>query len=118
MRMWLLDKMLNKLMHKGELIVVDHDGKEYRYGAPEPGRQPVRARLTDKGAAFHIAKDPRVGAGEAYMDGRLVMEQGDIRDLVLLIRENAPWEKEGARPPTRPGPPGWARARPIGTAAG
>jgi cyclopropane-fatty-acyl-phospholipid synthase len=30
----------------------------------------VVARLTDKGAAWHIAKDPRVGAGEAYMDGR------------------------------------------------
>jgi len=29
--------------------------------------RPVHARLTDKGAAFHIAKDPRVGAGEAYM---------------------------------------------------
>jgi cyclopropane-fatty-acyl-phospholipid synthase len=70
--------------------------------APEPGRTPVRVRLTDKGAAFHIAKDPRVGAGEAYMDGRLVMEQGDVRDLVLLIRENAPWEKEGALKPKGP----------------
>jgi cyclopropane-fatty-acyl-phospholipid synthase len=100
--MWLLDKMLRRLMKKGELIVLDHDGKEYRYGAPEPGRAPLRARLTDKGAALHIAKDPRIGAGEAYMDGRLVMEQGDIRDLVLLIRENAPWEKEGALKPKGP----------------
>jgi cyclopropane-fatty-acyl-phospholipid synthase len=100
--MWLLDKMLRRLMHKGELIVVDHDGKEHRYGSPEPGRTPVRVRLTDKGAAFHIAKDPRIGAGEAYMDGRLVMEEGDIRDLVLLIRENAPWEKEGALKPKGP----------------
>ncbi|MBV9931482.1 MAG: class I SAM-dependent methyltransferase, partial [Alphaproteobacteria bacterium] len=40
--------------------------------------------------------------GEAYMDGRLVMEQGDIRDLVLLIRENAPWEKGGALKPKGP----------------
>jgi len=100
--MWLLDKMLCKLIKTGELIVVDHDGKEYRYGNPSPGRPPVKARLTDKGAAFHIAKDPRVGAGEAYMDGRLIVEQGDIRDLVLLIRENAPWEKQGALSPKGP----------------
>jgi len=100
--MWLLDKMLRKLIKTGELIVVDHDGKEYRYGNPSPGRTPVKARLTDKGAAFHIAKDPRVGAGEAYMDGRLIVEQGDIRDLVLLIRENAPWEKQGALSPKGP----------------
>jgi cyclopropane-fatty-acyl-phospholipid synthase len=100
--MWLLDKMLRKLVKTGELVVTDHDGKEYRYGAPSPGRTAVRVRLTDKGAALHIAKDPRVGAGEAYMDGRLVMEQGDIRDLVLLIRENAPWEKQGALSPKGP----------------
>ena len=101
--MWLLDKMLRPLLKKGELTVVDHDGKEYRYGAPEPGMKPVRVRLTDRHAAFHIAKDPRVGAGEAYMDGRLVVEEGaDIRDLVLLIRCNAPWEKKGALKPKGP----------------
>jgi cyclopropane-fatty-acyl-phospholipid synthase len=97
--MWLLDKMLRKLIRKGELIVVDHDGKEYRYGAPDPNHGPVRVRLTDRGAAMAIARDPRIGAGEAYMDGRLVVEQGDLRDLVLLIRYNAPFERKGALRP-------------------
>jgi len=101
--MWLLDKMLRKLIKKGELIVTNHDGQEYRYGAPDPNHGPVRARLTDKGAAWHIAKDPRVGAGEAYMDKRLVIEPpSDIRDLVLLIRYNAPFEKPGALKPKGP----------------
>jgi cyclopropane-fatty-acyl-phospholipid synthase len=100
--MWLLDKMLRKLLKKGELIVVDHDGTEYRYGAPEPGFKPVRVRLTDKGAAMSIVKDPRVGAGEAYMDGRLVVDEGDVRDLILLIRYNAPFEKQGALKPKGP----------------
>ena len=36
------------------------------------------------------------------MDGRLVFDQGDIRDLVLLIRENAPWEQEGVLEPRGP----------------
>jgi len=101
--MWLLDKMLRKLIRKGELIVVDHDGKEYRYGAPDANHGTVRARLTDRKAAWDIAKDPRVGAGEAYMDGRLVVEApSDIRDLVLLIRYNAPFEKQGALKPKGP----------------
>jgi cyclopropane-fatty-acyl-phospholipid synthase len=100
--MWLLDKMLRKLLKKGELIVVDHDGKEYRYGAPEPGFKPVQVRLTDSKAAMSIAKDPRIGAGEAYMDGRLVVDEGDIRDLILLIRYNAPFEKQGALKPKGP----------------
>jgi cyclopropane-fatty-acyl-phospholipid synthase len=100
--MWLLDKMLRKLLKKGELIVVDHDGKEYRYGTPDPARAPVKVRLTDSGAAMSIAKDPRLGAGEAYMDGRLVVEDGDVRDLILLIRANAPFEKKGALQPKGP----------------
>ncbi len=100
--MWLLDKMLRRVITTGELIVTDYDGTIYHFGAPEPGRTAVKARLTDKGAAAAIARDPRVGAGEAYMDGRLVFDQGDIRDLVLLIRENVPFEREGPLKPQGP----------------
>ncbi|MFP5395881.1 MAG: class I SAM-dependent methyltransferase [Alphaproteobacteria bacterium] len=86
--MWLLDKMLRALIHQGQLRVLDHDGTEHRYG--DLSAEPVTIRLTDKGAALHIARDPRVGAGEAYMDGRLVVEPPhDIRDMVLLVMMNA-----------------------------
>jgi cyclopropane-fatty-acyl-phospholipid synthase len=82
--MWLLDKMLQRLVRKGRLVVTDYDGKVYEYGEREA--EPLRVKLLDKGAAFHIAKDPRVGAGEAYMDGRVVIEPPhDIRDFVLFI---------------------------------
>ena len=92
--MWLLDKLLRRMVCKGELIVVNHDGKTYRYGQPDPDHGPITVRLTDRGAAFHIAKDPRIGAGEAYMEGRLAVEPPhDIRDLLLFARRNSPWEK-------------------------
>ena len=98
--MWLLDKMLRRLVRKGELTVVDHDGTTHRYGTPDPNHGPITVRLTDRRAAFDIAKDPRLGAGEAYMDGRLVVEPPrDIRDLILFARYNAPWEKPGALRP-------------------
>ena len=100
--MWLLDKLLRKLVKKGELVLINYDGKEYRYGAPDPVHKRVKIRLTDKGAAHHIAKDPRIGAGEAYMDGRLVVEEGDIRDLALLVRYNAPFERGGVLRPKGP----------------
>ncbi|HEY0958040.1 MAG TPA: SAM-dependent methyltransferase, partial [Novosphingobium sp.] len=81
--MWLLDKMLRKLVRQGQLVLTDYDGRVYTYGSGDPA---LRIRLTDKGAAFHIARDPRVGAGEAYMDGRLVIEPPhDIRDFVLFV---------------------------------
>ena len=82
--MWLLDKMLRSLVRKGQLVITDYDGKVYRYG--DGTGEPLGLRFTDKGAAFHIAKDPRVGAGEAYMDGRLVVEPPhDVRDFVLFV---------------------------------
>ncbi len=104
--MWLLDKMLRKLITKGELTVVDHDGKEYHYGAPDPAQGRIKGRLTDRRAAFHIARYPRVGAGEAYMNGWLVVDPPhDVRDLILFIQANAPAETEDV---LMPGPIGTA----------
>jgi len=86
--MWLLDKMLRQVVKQGQLRIIDHDGSEHRYG--DLSADPLTIRFTDKGAALHVAKDPRVGAGEAYMDGRLVVEPPhDIRDMVLLVMQNA-----------------------------
>lgn len=91
--MWLLDKMLARLVRSGQLIVTDYDSKEYSYG---PGsEEPIRIRFTDKGASAHVARYPQVGAGEAYMDGRLVVEPPhDIRDLVLFATANGAEQHE------------------------
>ena len=88
--MWLLDKMLKKLIRAGKLVITDYDGKVYEYG---PGGdvngeygEPIRVRLTNKKASSHIARYPQVGAGEAYMWGWLVVEEPhDIRDMVLYV---------------------------------
>ena len=86
--MWLFDKLLRGLIKEGQLQVRDYDGKLYRYG--DPAAAPLTIRFTDKGASLHIAKDPRVGAGEAYMHGRMVIEPPhDVRDFVLLAMRNA-----------------------------
>ena len=96
--MWLLNKALARLIRRGELTVIDHDGKTYRYGAPDPELAPVIMRFTDRKVAGEIARDPGLGAAEAWMDERLLLEQGEILDLVMLIRRNNRWEdKSGQR---------------------
>jgi cyclopropane-fatty-acyl-phospholipid synthase len=90
--MWLLDKMLAGYVKKGELTVIDHKGKTYRYGRPDAEFRPVTVRLADGGVVRKIASDPGVGAAEAYMDGRLIVEEGDILDLVNIIRGSHKWE--------------------------
>ncbi|WPZ04458.1 cyclopropane-fatty-acyl-phospholipid synthase family protein [Blastomonas marina] len=87
--MWLLDKLLNRLISEGRLTVTDHDGKSYDYG-PGGDEETIRLRLTDKRAAGHIARYPQLGAGEAFMWGWLVVEEPhDIRDLILFFTRNA-----------------------------
>jgi len=86
--MWLLDKMLRAMVREGHLRVIDHDQTRYDYG--DLSADPLTIRFTDRGAALHVAKDPRVGAGEAYMAGRLTVDPPhDIRDMVLLVMKNA-----------------------------
>jgi cyclopropane-fatty-acyl-phospholipid synthase len=93
--MWLLNKLLTRVVRDGELTVIDAAGKRHRYGKPCPGRAPVTIRLTDKRVARDIARNPRLGAGEAYMAGRLVVEQGDAMDFIDLVTWNGRWERGG-----------------------
>jgi len=90
--MWLLDKLLKKLIRNGRLVVTDHDGKVYEYGSANagasgsPGEEPIRIRLTHRKAAGHIARYPQLGAGEAFMWGWLQVEPPhDIRDMILFF---------------------------------
>ncbi|PTQ13451.1 SAM-dependent methyltransferase [Sphingomonas oleivorans] len=93
--MWLLDRMLRRIVRKGELTVIEASGKSHRYGAPDPDRAPVVIRFADAAAPNYIARNPRLGIGEVWMDGRVAIEQGDILALISLIRSNAPWERGG-----------------------
>ncbi|WP_420138688.1 class I SAM-dependent methyltransferase [Sphingomonas sp.] len=91
--MLLFDRAFKKLITQGELTVTDSDGKVYHYGSPHPGREPVAVRFTTPSTSRKIVLSPSLGAGEAYMDGRLVMEKGDIYALVDLVTWNNRFEK-------------------------
>ena len=90
--MALIDLFLAARVQRGQLTVHHADGKTKTFGTPTPGFPEVTIRFTDKGAAAAILRDPALGAGEAYMHGRLVVERGDVRDLVNLMTSNDPWE--------------------------
>ncbi|MDQ2892158.1 MAG: cyclopropane-fatty-acyl-phospholipid synthase family protein, partial [Pseudomonadota bacterium] len=90
--MALIDLFLARRVKRGQLTVIHADGKRATHGAPDPAFPDVTIRFTDKGAANYIVRNPAMGAAEAYMDARMVVEQGDIRDLVNLLTANDPWE--------------------------
>ncbi len=91
----LIDRFLGSLVKQGKLSITMPSGERYDLGAPAEGFPKVAIRLTDNKVVRDILLDPRLGAGEAYMDGRIVIESGDVMQLVQLIRANKPWDKGG-----------------------
>jgi len=99
----LIDKLLAKLVKQGTLAVTHASGATRTFGTATPGFSDVAIRFADRKAARDILLDPRLGAGEAYMDGRIVIETGDVMDFVSLMRMNARWEnKRRLAPPSLP----------------
>ena len=92
--MALIEKLVGKVISNGRLDLVMPDGRKLEFG-PGAGK-PLTVRLTDRKAAFAIARNPRLGLGEAYMDGRIVIEDGDILDLMELVTGANRWENGGA----------------------
>jgi len=95
--MQILDKMLAPLLKRGELTIIGPDGSTHRYGSPDPELRPVTVRVTDNRVALQVVRDPALGTVETWMDDRLQLVEGEIIDLILLIRRNSRWEERTGR---------------------
>ena len=88
--MSLIGKLVGKLLTKGSLTLHTPGKAPETFG---PGGGPhLTVRFTDKKVAFDILKNPRLGFGETYMDGRLVIEDGTMLDLMRMIVGANRWE--------------------------
>jgi cyclopropane-fatty-acyl-phospholipid synthase len=88
--MSLIGRLIDKLLTNGSITLLTPGKRPQTYG-PGGGRH-LTIRLTDKKVAFDILKSPSLGVGEAYMDGRLVIEDGSILDLLRMVQESNRWE--------------------------
>ncbi len=100
----LLDRFLTRGVKQGRLGVVFADGSAKTFGEPAEGFPEIVLRFADDKVARDIIMDPRLGAAEAFMDGRLIIEDGDVMGLVTLLRANNAWDKGGDI-----GPPSFVR---------
>ena len=91
--MTLIGALIDRLLKQGSITIVSPDGSRATYG-PGGGRA-LTLRITDRKVPFELMKNPRLGLGEAYMDGRLVVEDGTILDLVEMITDSNRWEDGG-----------------------
>ena len=88
--MSLIGPLIDKLLTRGSITLLT-PGKEPRTYGPGGGKH-LTVRLTDRKVGFDILKSPSLGVGEAYMDGRLVIEDGTILDLLEMVQESNRWE--------------------------
>jgi len=83
----LLSRILEPALTRGRLTLIDPHGRARSIG---PGGSPeVAVQLHDTALARQLLLRPALAAGEAYMDGRLTIEQGSLRDFLALASDCA-----------------------------
>jgi len=84
----LLAQVLFRVLGEGQLTIIDPDGKTHRVIGPKPGPA-VTMRVHDHWTGLRLLLRPRLALGEAYMDGKITIEDGkDIYDLLDLLGRN------------------------------
>lgn len=82
----LLARFLGAVIDQGEFTLIDSRGRAYNFGDDAAPR--VAIRLHDKATERRLLLNPRLAAGEAYMEGKLKIEEGTLYDLIDLIGRN------------------------------
>ena len=91
MPIFLLDRLLRKLVRHGRLTVIDAVGATNSYGVDDGGPEVV-VRVNNTAFQWKVAFNPSLAVGEGYANGDLTIESGSLRDLLeigLVSQERA-----------------------------
>ena len=93
--MSMLDRILRGRIKQGSLTILSQNGEVSHYGERQTGWPDVTMRIQSSSAVSRILLNPRLGMGEAYMNGDVSVDNDDIMGFVEIIRRNNPWENGG-----------------------
>ena len=82
-----LASFLNKVFKKDGFILIDGNNKEYIIGQPKKNI-PLKVRILDKKLHLKLLLHPDLYFGEAYMDGDVKIENGNLSDFLDLALMN------------------------------
>lgn len=95
----LLNQLLRNLIQIGEFTLIDPDGRTHVFKGARSGPS-VTVRVRNAATARRIFFHPNLALGEAFMDGNLTLEKGDVYELLELCMMNMNWG-EGEHWPQR-----------------
>ena len=82
----LLAAAFTRAVKHGTLTMITAEGREFTFG--DGGEPRVTIRFTDAAAQMALCLHPELKLGELFVDGRLVIEQGTIFDLLQLLLQD------------------------------
>jgi len=82
-----LARFLNKVFEKDGFILIDANSKKYIIGSPK-SENPIQIKILDKQLHFKLLIQPDLYLGEAYTEGKIVIENGTLTDFLDLALMN------------------------------
>jgi cyclopropane-fatty-acyl-phospholipid synthase len=78
--------ILRSIVRNGSLCVIDSAGRQHTIGDGSPPEATIR--LISTATEYILALNPALALGEAYMDGRLVIEEGSLYGFLDVLARN------------------------------
>ncbi|AJD40315.1 class I SAM-dependent methyltransferase [Rhizobium sp. SEMIA 4085] len=78
--------IVQKIIRKGNLKLTLANGETHAIG--DGTGDLVVVRIADEEAEKLVRRDPTLKLGEMYMDGRFIVEQGNIYDFLSMVKQN------------------------------
>jgi cyclopropane-fatty-acyl-phospholipid synthase len=82
----LLSPFLRGFVHRGSLELIDAKNRRQSFGDGTGPR--VAVRVTSRWSELALTLRPALAVGEAYMDGKLIIEEGSLYDFLDLLAQN------------------------------
>ena len=82
----LLAKLLRRFLRHGTIVMIGPDNRSEVIAATDEPR--VTVRLTRRLTALKLLVAPNFYLGETYMNGELIIERGDLRDLLSMLLQS------------------------------
>ena len=83
----IIKSVLSRVIRKGNLTWIQHDGNIHHYG--DGSGELIKIRTTKDFSEIKLLLNPSLQFGESYMNGSLIMEEGRIHDLLKLLFSNS-----------------------------